>query len=90
MKSGDSAVGWSAYLDSFALALKVEGLKPHTVSCYVRDVRKLGDSTDWLPPSQIKAQHVRAHVDVLREQVDLPHGPIPSIISSFEPVQVRS
>lgn len=56
---GYSAVGWSENLDAFALSLKVEGLKPHTISCYVRDVRRLGDSVDWIPPAKVTSGAVR-------------------------------
>ena len=43
MKNADTAVDYVIYLDSFALSLKVEGLRPHTISCYLRDVRRLGE-----------------------------------------------
>jgi len=36
-----TAVGSSVLVRSFNLALSVEGLKPHTVDCYVRDVERL-------------------------------------------------
>ena len=42
MENTDKAVDYVIYLDSFALSLKVEGLRPHTISCYVRDARRLG------------------------------------------------
>ena len=66
---GYSAVGWSENLDAFSLALKVEGLKPHTISCYVRDVQRLGESVDWIPPAKVTAKHVRRHVEALHRQV---------------------
>ncbi len=66
---GYSAVGWSENLDAFSLALKVEGLRPHTISCYVRDVQRLGESVDWIPPAKVTAKHVRKHVEALRKQV---------------------
>lgn len=66
---GYSAVGWSENLDAFSLSLKVEGLKPHTISCYVRDVQRIGESVGWIPPAKITAKHVRTHVDALRQQV---------------------
>ena len=59
MKNAVTPVGYVGHLDSFALALKVEGLKPHTISCYVRDVQRLGESVGWIPPARVKAKHVR-------------------------------
>ena len=41
MENTDKAVDYVIYLDSFALSLKVEVLRPHTISCYVRDARRL-------------------------------------------------
>ncbi len=69
MYVGYSAVGWSENLDAFSLALKVEGLKPHTISCYVRDVQRLGESVDWIPPAKVTARHVRTHIEALRKLV---------------------
>ena len=37
----DRAVGYSVLLRGFRLALSVVGLKPHTVTCYVRDAERL-------------------------------------------------
>jgi|ETNmetMinimDraft_11_1059920.scaffolds.fasta_scaffold33614_2 hypothetical protein len=41
MRKSDRAVGYIGYVSSFELALKIEGLRPHTVSCYVREAKRL-------------------------------------------------
>ena len=69
MGNPDTAVGYVGYLDSFALALKVEGLRPHTISCYVRDARRLGESTGWICPSKLNTDHVRSYIDWLSGRV---------------------
>lgn len=56
-------------IDSFALSLKVEGLKPHTISCYVREARRLGEHTDWLPLAKLEVKHIRSYIDWLSERV---------------------
>ena len=65
MKYPNRAVGHVSYLDSFALSPKVEGLRPHTISCYVREVRRLGERTDWIGPANIKTDHIRSYIDWL-------------------------
>jgi len=69
MNRRDTAVGYVGEIDSFALALKVEGLKPHTVSCYVREARRLGEHAGWIPPAQVTAEHVRAYIGDLASRV---------------------
>jgi len=59
MENTDTAVNYVIYLDSFALSLKVEGLRPHTISCYVRDAYRLGERSGWITPSKLTATHVR-------------------------------
>jgi len=56
MKNADTAVDYVIYLDSFALSLKVEGLRPHTISCYLRDVRRLGECSGWVTPASLTAK----------------------------------
>ncbi|MCH7739765.1 MAG: site-specific integrase [Chloroflexi bacterium] len=36
----DTAVGCSPLIKSFQLSLIADGLKPHTISCYIRDVER--------------------------------------------------
>jgi len=33
-------LGYDRLFDSFELSLKADGLRPHTISCYIRDVRR--------------------------------------------------
>ena len=42
----DTAVGSSVLVRAFRLALSVEGLKPKTISDYVREVERLGTFLD--------------------------------------------
>tara|TARA_Y100000588_G_C14232344_1_gene915817 strand:+ start:121 stop:996 length:876 start_codon:yes stop_codon:yes gene_type:complete len=72
MENTDKAVDYVIYLDSFALSLKVEGLRPHTISCYVRDARRLGELTGWVTPSKLTSGHVRSYIDWLSERVAPP------------------
>jgi site-specific recombinase XerD len=58
-----------AVLESFALALKVEGLRPHTISSYVRDARRLGEHAAWHPIAKLDAGHVRSYIDWLSNRV---------------------
>lgn len=69
MENADTAVNYVIYLDSFALSLKVEGLRPHTISCYVRDARRLGERSSWIHPSKLKSTHVRDYIDWLSARV---------------------
>ena len=69
MENADTAVNYVIYLDSFALSLKVEGLRPHTISCYVRDAYRLGKRSGWIPPAKLKSNHVRDYIDWLSARV---------------------
>jgi site-specific recombinase XerD len=72
MKNADTAVDYVIYLDSFALSLKVEGLRPHTISCYLRDVRRLGECSGWVTPASLTAKHVRNYIEWLSGRVAAP------------------
>jgi len=61
--------GYTGLLDSFALSLRVEGLRPHTVSCYLRDARRLGEHSAWLPVAKLRVEHVKSYLDCLSERV---------------------
>ena len=50
MENSDTAVSYVSHLDSFALSTKVEGMRPHAITCYVREARRLGERTGWIPP----------------------------------------
>ena len=69
MENTDTAVNYVIYLDSFALSLKVEGLRPHTISCYVRDAYRLGERSGWIPPAKLKTAHVRDYINWLSARV---------------------
>ena len=69
MENTDTAVNYVIFLDSFALSLKVEGLRPHTISCYVRDAYRLGERSGWIAPSKLTATHVRGYIDWLTPRV---------------------
>ena len=45
----NTAVGSSVLVRAFRLALSVEGLKPKTISDYVREVERLGTFLDGRP-----------------------------------------
>ena len=62
----DTAVGYSVLLRGFRLALTVEGLKPHTIENYLRDV---GRFTELHPiPGKATPADVREYVLSLRER----------------------
>ena len=69
MENTDTAVNYVIYLDSFALSLKVEGLRPHTISCYVRDAYRLGERSGWVAPSELTPTHVRRYIEWLTSRV---------------------
>ena len=71
MKNADTAVDYVIYLDSFALSLKVEGLRPHTISCYLWDVRRLGECSGWVTPASLKAQELSVQVTAHTAQAKL-------------------
>jgi len=57
----DRAVGYSVLIRGFRLALSVEGLRPHTVDNYVRDVERFSGFHGGAPASVTSAD-VRAYV----------------------------
>ena len=62
----DTAVGSSVLIRGFRLALTVEGLKPHTVDNYVRDVERFAQHQP--DPLQATSADVRAYILTLQEQ----------------------
>ncbi len=48
-----TAVDWSTLTRGFRLALTIQGLRPHTVTNYVRDVERFARSVDGTSPSQV-------------------------------------
>lgn len=69
MEYQNSADNYAIYVDSFVLALKVEGITPHTRSCYARDVLRLGERSGWISPVKINATHIRNYIDWLSGRV---------------------
>jgi hypothetical protein len=55
----DTAVGSSVLVRAFRLALSVEGLKPKTISDYVREVERLGTFLDGRPFERVTGTYVR-------------------------------
>ena len=64
-----TAVGYSVLLRGFRLALSVEGLRPHTISCYVRDVERFAHHHQGQDPVVVTPTDVRAYIPHLQEQV---------------------
>jgi len=58
----DTAVGSSVLVRAFRLALSVEGLKPKTISDYVREVERLGTFLDGRPFETVTGTDVREHI----------------------------
>ena len=58
-----TAVGYSALVRGFRLALTVDGMRPHTVSCYVRDVQPLGDFLTPRPITKATSSDIRAFLE---------------------------
>jgi site-specific recombinase XerD len=69
MRKSDRAVGYVGYVSSFQLALKIEGLRPHTVSCYVREANRLGEHCGWPLIHDLKSSDVRSYLDALGKTV---------------------
>ena len=69
MRTSDRAVGYVGYVSSFELALKIEGLRPHTVSCYVREAKRLGEHCDWPPVTKLTPSDIRSYLDQLGKSV---------------------
>ncbi len=63
-----TAVGSSALIRAFHLALTVEGLKPHTVQPYVANARSFADHLDGRPVSKATLNDVRSFVVTLQER----------------------
>ena len=69
MRKSDRAVGYVGYVSSFELALKIEGLRPHTVSCYVREAKRLGEHCDWPLVTKVTPADIRSYLDQLGKSV---------------------
>lgn len=58
----DTAFGYSVLVRGFRLALSVEGLKPHTINCYVRDVERFAAYQEASDPLSVTATDIRAYL----------------------------
>lgn len=65
----DTAVGNSGLIRAFKLALSVEGLKPKTVSDYVREAERLAKFLDGRPIESVTGTDVREHVIALESRL---------------------
>ncbi|UCH86564.1 MAG: phage integrase N-terminal SAM-like domain-containing protein, partial [Dehalococcoidia bacterium] len=62
-----TASGFSALLRGFRLALTVEGLRPHTIHSYLRDVERFTESVDGRSPRSISPNDIRAYIATLQD-----------------------
>ena len=65
----DTAVGSSVLVRAFRLALSVEGLKPKTISDYVREVERLGTFLGGRSFETVTGTDVREHIVNLGEHL---------------------
>jgi len=56
-------------IEAFGLTLKVEGLRPHTISCYLRDAKRFVESVGETSPSDLKTDHVRRFLQAFGKTV---------------------
>jgi integrase/recombinase XerC len=61
-----TAGGFSALLRGFCLALTVEGLRPHTIHSYVRDVERFTEWADGRSPRSISPNDIRGYIVTLQ------------------------
>ncbi len=62
-----TAVGFPVLIRAFRLALTVEGLRPHTVYNYVRDVERFAHHCHRPKPKSIGHSDIRAYIVTLQE-----------------------
>ena len=60
-----TAVGFPVLIRSFRLALTVEGLRPHTIDNYIRDVERFTTHFQGRKPNSISASDVRDYIAAL-------------------------
>ena len=61
-----TAVGYQVLIRGFRLALSVEGLRPHTISNYVREAERFAAAHEGQEPQSVTPADIRAHVLDLR------------------------
>jgi integrase/recombinase XerD len=52
--------------ESFELSLKADGLRPHTIACYVRDIRKFWEFAQPADPKSVTSDQIRKFVTSLK------------------------
>ena len=57
-----TTVGYSVLVRGFRLALSVEGLKPHTINNYVRDIGRFAAAHEGQDPQSVTPADIRAYV----------------------------
>lgn len=62
MKNTVRPVGSERLFQSFQLSLEADGLRPHTISCYLRDVRRFWAYVEPLEPGAVTSSEVRQWV----------------------------
>ena len=69
MKNAVRALGCDRLFESFELSLKADGLRPHTVSCYLRDVRRFWEFAQPEDPKSVTSNQIRKFVTSLKSQL---------------------
>ena len=64
----DTAVGYSVLIRGFRLALSVEGLKPHTIACYLWDAERFAAHYAGRDPQSITPTDIRAYILARQEK----------------------
>ena len=69
MKNTVRALGCDRLFESFELSLKADGLRPHTISCYLRDVRRFWEFAQPEEPKSVTPEQIRKFVTSLKGQL---------------------
>ena len=69
MKNAVRALGCDRLFESFELSLKADGLRPHTISCYLRDVRRFWEFAQPEDPKSVTSNQIRKFVTSLKSQL---------------------
>ena len=69
MKNAIRALGCDRLFESFELSLKADGLRPHTISCYLRDVRRFWEFAQTEDPKSVTSDQIRKFVTSLKSQL---------------------
>ena len=69
MKNAVTPLVQNRLFESFELSLKADGLRPHTISCYLRDVRRFWDLAQPEDPKSVTSDDIRRFVTSLKSQM---------------------